>query len=117
MIMVDIRHQAALSDYAAQRQDRSMKMNDTHLISRTTTLVEAAMADELFALDIDNGHCFSFNASATAVWQSLETPRTVAELRTILMDDFAVDQATCDADLAALIDTLAGQRLISVTPQ
>lgn len=87
------------------------------LISRAATLIEAGIGEDMFALDVDGGHCLSFNATAAHVWQALETPQTMDALCASLIQSYAIDTATCRAEVTALIDSLAAERLVTLTPQ
>ncbi len=92
-------------------------MDANILITRTGTLVEAGVDNELFALDVDGGHCFGFNATATEIWRALETPMTLGALCDGLMQTRDVDRATCLADTEALVERLAEENLVTLTPQ
>lgn len=87
------------------------------LITRTADLLESGVEDELFALDIDGGQCFGFNATATEIWHRLATPMTLDALCNALMETRDVDRATCLADTAELIERLAEDKLVSLSPQ
>ncbi len=45
-------------------------------------------------------------------WAMLERPMTVAQLCAQLATEFEVDEATCAADVSALIDELKSSRLV-----
>jgi hypothetical protein len=79
---------------------------------RAVELMEAALDDELVALDAARGECFGFNAPAAAVWADLAKPRTFAQLRDTLMMRFEVDAATCERDLAELLTDLEERGLV-----
>lgn len=86
------------------------------LISRTAALLEAGVGDEIFALDVDGGHCFGFNDTATEIWRTLETPTTFADLCDALLQSRDVDRATCVAETSALLARLAEEKLVELTP-
>ena len=88
---------------------------DTEVYRRAVDLLEADINDELVALDPDQGNCFGFNAVATTVWRQLEVPRSISELKTHLLAEYDVDEATCDGELRALLDDLEKRGLISKT--
>lgn len=92
-------------------------MDANIVITRTGALVESGVDDELFALDVDGGHCFGFNATATEIWRALERPMTLGALCAALMQTRDVDPATCLADTGALIERLVEEDLVSLTPQ
>jgi Coenzyme PQQ synthesis protein D (PqqD) len=92
-------------------------MDNNILITRSSNLLEARVDTELFALDVDGGHCFSFNATATEIWSALETPMTLDALCDALMQAHDVDRETCVADTLVLIEKLRDENLIKLTPQ
>jgi Coenzyme PQQ synthesis protein D (PqqD) len=92
-------------------------MDTKVLITRTGNLVEAGVGEELFALDIDGGNCFGFNATAAEIWRALETPLTLGQLCDALMKTRDIDRATCLADTSALIETLAEEKLLALARQ
>lgn len=91
--------------------------SDQWLISRTGTLIEAGVGDELFALDVEGGHCFGFNATAAQIWRLLEQPMTLAALCDALAAEYAIDRATCEAEVSALLRSLADEKLVTLSPQ
>jgi hypothetical protein len=93
-----------------------MAVDEQMLIARTGTLIEAGVDDELFVLDVDGGHCFGFNTTATEIWQLLETPKTLGALCDALIQTRDVDRATCLIETSALINMLADDELVALTP-
>ncbi len=75
-------------------------------------ILEAEIAEELVALDVDRDLCFGFNRPAAVVWKSLESPKTRDELVELLTVEFDVDEATCHADLVPLLSELERVGLI-----
>lgn len=87
---------------------------DALLITRGSGLLEAEVDGEMVALHIDNGACYSFNATAYRIWQLVEQPRTLAELCGALQQSFAVDPATCEQDVRLLLADLARDGLVTL---
>ena len=90
-------------------------MDGGTLVTRRPGLMEAEVDGELVALSIDRGECYGFNATATELWRLLDVPRTLDALCQALVAAFAVDRVTCAADVAAVLDQLAGQGLVTLT--
>jgi hypothetical protein len=86
------------------------------LVTRQPGMIEADAAGELVGLHVDRGVCYGFNATATRVWQLIEEPRTIDDLCATLIAEHDVDEAECRADLAALLDMLADEKLVVLTP-
>lgn len=91
-------------------------MTQDYIVSRRGELIETEVDGELVALHIDNGTCYGFNSTATRIWAMIEQPRHVSGLRDELMREFDVDEATCQAQLKDLLDELAADGLVEITP-
>lgn len=86
------------------------------LVKRLEPLVEAEVDGELMGLSIEHGTCFGFNETATIIWRTIETPRTVDEICRELTMRYEVDHDVCLADLSVALRHMAGQGLVSLTP-
>jgi hypothetical protein len=84
------------------------------VVRRSAQLVEAEVDGELVALHVERGTCYGFNGTATRIWNLLEEPKRVSELRDALLEEFDVDPATCEAQLRELLDDLQGDGLIEI---
>lgn len=91
-------------------------MNGATLVTRQPGMIEADAAGELVGLHIERGICYGFNATATRIWQMIGTPRTVDELCAALMAEHEVGAAECRADVLALLDMLADEQLVTLSP-
>lgn len=89
-------------------------IDDTSLIHRATGLITADVEGESVVLNCDTGVFFQLNASASRVWDALETPQTAAQLRDALVARFDVTPEQCAADLADLLETLQERGLVEL---
>jgi hypothetical protein len=79
----------------------------TALVARRLPgLVEAEVDGELVALHIENGTCYSFNATAARIWALLDRPRSIADICDALTADFDVDPAICSDQVVLLLQDL-----------
>lgn len=85
-------------------------------IERRGALLESDVNGELMALSIERGCCYGFNATASALWRLLDRPRTLDELCRALMTEHDVDRQTCLADCAAVLERMAAEQLVTLTP-
>ena len=90
-------------------------MTEELTVSRRAELVEAEVDGELVALHVHEGTCYGFNATATRVWNLIERPKTVAELRDALLGEFEVDPETCERQLMDLLRDLESDGLIELS--
>lgn len=79
---------------------------------RNTELLEAALGDELVALEPVGGQCFGFNSVAFSVWRLLEQPRSFGDLKAALLTEFDVDERQCAAELDELLADLQDKKLV-----
>jgi hypothetical protein len=82
------------------------------IYERMVDLKEAALGDEIVALDVDGGTCFGFNTVASSVWRALAEPRSFEALRDGLIEEYEVGRDQCEAELATLLTDLAARGLI-----
>lgn len=85
---------------------------ESEIYRRTAQLLEADINDELVALEPDQGTCFGFNSVATDVWRKLEQPRSFAELKSALLDEYDVSEEQCAGELRELLEQMREARLI-----
>jgi hypothetical protein len=85
------------------------------LVKRKEGLIEAEVDGELVALHVENGTCYGFNGTATRIWQMVEEPKRLSELRDALMAEFDVDAETCEQDVRALVKDLESDGLVEVS--
>jgi hypothetical protein len=90
-------------------------LSDAPLIRRKGELLEAEMDGELVALHVENGTCYGFNGTATRIWALVEQPRTLAQLCDSLVEEYAVDRATCERQVVALLRELQADGLVEIS--
>jgi hypothetical protein len=91
-------------------------MRSERIAARRAGLIEAHVDGELVGLHIDNGFCYGFNPTATRVWALLEKPQSVGALCETLSDEFDVTAAEARPQVEALLEELARERLVELTP-
>jgi hypothetical protein len=74
--------------------------------------VSCDLSGEAVILNLATGMYYGLNPVGTRVWELLQQPRTVAELREALLSEFDVDSGRCERDLVELLDDLASRQLI-----
>src|SRR4051794_26561237 len=68
------------------------------LVSRKEGLVEAEVDGEIVALHVDNGTCYGFNGTASAVWRMLDRPRRLDEICEGLVGEYEVEPDQCERE-------------------
>lgn len=95
-------------------------MTLTHVIRLDTTVVAGGeqisceLADEAVVLSLRDGVYYGLNSVAARVWELVQEPQTVGEIREILMDEYEVDRESCTRDLLDLVDRLREWKLVEL---
>ena len=63
-------------------------------------------------LDTEAGRYFALNDVGTYLWELLEQPRSMPELRMAVCAEFDVDAAACEADVSAFLRSLMDSGLV-----
>ncbi|MBO9712259.1 PqqD family protein [Sphingomonas sp.] len=82
------------------------------IVRRGAGLIEAEVDGEMVALHVDNGTCYSFNGTATRIWQLIAEPRSLATICAALVEEYEVDPAECEADVRVMLDDLATDGIV-----
>ena len=79
-------------------------------------MVTAPMDDELVMFSLDRGMYYGLDNIASAIWQLIETPTSVADLCTSLLEEFDIDSETCQRETLELLNWLFHQELVKIDP-
>ena len=76
--------------------------------------VSCDLAGETAILDIKSGIYYGLNAVGTRIWNLIQEPRIVTEVRDVLLEEYDVEPDCCERDLLALLQELAAKGLIEI---
>lgn len=87
-----------------------MKPND-HRFVRNKNFIFRQIVEEMVLVPIrqnvaDLDSIYTLNELGAFIWERLETPTTVAKLQDDILEDFDVDAATVQSDLAIFMEEL-----------
>ena len=74
--------------------------------------VSASLEDEAVVLHLKDGCYYGFNPVGARIWNLLEQPRTVGEIRDILLEEYEIQPQPLEEDLQRLLAELAERGLI-----
>jgi len=78
----------------------------TTLITRSPDLVAADIDGDLVMMSIEQGGYYGITGVGSRAWELLVTPTTVADITRVICTEYAVDEATCQADMQAFVEEL-----------
>lgn len=76
--------------------------------------VSSDLGDEVAILDFRAGMYYGLDAVGSRVWQLVQEPKRVSEIRDTLLEEYEVDPERCDRDLIGLLQRLAEEGLVEV---
>lgn len=89
-------------------------------VSRNATVVAAReqvssdLQGEVAILGLRAGVYYGLDAVGGRIWNLLQKPKTVNEIRDVLLKEYDVEADRCERDLLALLQQLADEGLIEV---
>jgi hypothetical protein len=91
-----------------------MAIADTSIVAAVKQQVSCDLAGETVILSLADGIYYGLNAVGARVWSLIEEPRSVEEIRRLLLVEYDVDEESCERQLQALLVDLAANGLIEV---
>jgi hypothetical protein len=76
--------------------------------------VSCGLGSEAAILNLKNGVYYGLDPIGARIWSLLQQPRTVAELRDILISEYEVGASQLQADLQELVSRLAENQLVEI---
>ena len=69
---------------------------------------------EAVILDINSGVYYGLNQVGASIWNLIQDPKTVKEIKDALLAEYEVDPQACETDILVLIEDLATKGLIEI---
>jgi hypothetical protein len=77
-------------------------------------LVSANLDGEVVILGFELGSYYGLDQVGAFIWDLLQEPRKVSDIRDAIFDEYDVELAQCERDLLALLVELADRQLIEI---
>jgi len=77
--------------------------------------VSCALGEDVAILNLKNGVYYGLDPMGARIWNLLQQPRTLAELRDILINEYDVDAARLELDIEELLSQLADNQLVEIS--
>ncbi len=95
-----------------------MSMTEQTFI-RSESVVARVVAGETLIVPVrakvgDLASIYSFNGTGTLIWKLLESPRTLSELSSAVVDEYDVDRATATQDVTEFVGEMKNVGLVEV---
>ena len=91
------------------------EFGNEQVVARAEESLSATLDGEAVLLQPEAGMYYGMNDVATVLWERLEEPATVADLRAELRSEFDVEAAVADRDLRAFLADLEAADLVEIS--
>ena len=89
-------------------------LSTSSTVVATRDQVSSDLGGEATILHFKAGTYYGLDAVGARIWGLIQEPRTVGEVRDVLLSEYEVERDRCESDLVALLQGLADEGLIEV---
>ena len=76
--------------------------------------VSSDLGEEVVILNLKKGVYYGLDAVGAQIWNLIQEPKAVNEIRDVLLDEYEVEPEHCERDLLTLLEELTAENLIEV---
>ena len=89
-------------------------VSERTIVTASSNLVSTELGGETVILHLGDGIYYGLDAVGTRIWDLIQEPKSVAQVRDALLEEYDVDPDRCLSDLIALLQDLTNRNLIEV---
>jgi hypothetical protein len=90
------------------------KLSSESVVVVTKDQLTADVGEEFVILNMKNEVYYGLQGVGVRVWQLMQKPQRVADLRDVLLEEFDVEPARCERDLLELLAKLLSEGMIEL---
>jgi hypothetical protein len=95
-----------------------MKITLESKVQRNPEMVSGNMDGEIVMLSLQRGEYFGLDKVGSRIWELIEHSTIVGNIKQALLEEYEVDELTCEKDLIEFLEDLGNKGLlIASTPQ
>ncbi len=91
---------------------RALSVDSRVVVARDQ--VSSDLGGEVAILNLKDGTYYGLNTAGAQIWSLIQEPRTIAEIRDVLVSEYEVESDRCENDLIALLQRLTEVGLVEV---
>jgi hypothetical protein len=92
--------------------DESLRTSSVVVMARDQ--VSCPLGEESAILNLKNSVYYGLDPVGARIWTLLQEPRSIGELRDVLIAEYEVEPAQCERDLLALLEKMRSEGLVEV---
>ena len=83
------------------------------LVVRNDGLMEAEVANEIVALNVEKGTCYGLNSVGSRIWKLIAVPIRIGDICAKLLAEYKVEPSDCERQVVELLEELRAEGLIA----
>jgi hypothetical protein len=88
----------------------------TSTIKRNPELVSSDVDGEKVMMSIENGEYYGLDPVGSRIWDLIENPIRIDKLIELLLEEYEISQAQCEADTFDFLNELLSKNLLKIIP-
>ena len=84
------------------------------IVAASPHQVSCPLGDEAAILNMKNAIYYGLDAVGARIWDLLQKPRSVGEIRDTLLEEYDVEAERCERDLLGLLEKMRSEGLVEV---
>lgn len=90
------------------------KVSLNSMVTASADLISSDLAGEVIMLDLKSGIYYGLDSVGARIWSLLQEPKSIIQIRDVILAEYDVDQDRCEQDLRVLIDEMLSRGLIEL---
>jgi len=91
-----------------------VKISGNYTVFRGKEQVSCDLGGESAILDFKRGIYYGLNETGTRIWNLINEPKTINEVRDTILKEYDVQPERCDLELSELLQELLAKGLIEI---
>ena len=96
-------------------EDCTLSMDS--FVSAVGGQLSADLDGEAVILHLESGTYYGLSAVGARIWELIQEPRRVREVRDVLLEEYDVEPAQCGRDVLAVLGDLEAHKLVEIDSQ
>ena len=76
--------------------------------------LSSEMKGEAVILSLKNGKYYGVNTVGAHIWRATQSPNTLQEIQAGIMQEYEVDEATCQQEVLSFLKKMVGEELVEI---
>lgn len=84
------------------------------IICRNPQAIFSQIDSQFVLMNLDIGNYYTLDDIGSRIWELLEAPTTLSELCRLLVNEYQIDEPTCNVDISIFIKELINNHLVKI---